>query len=244
MDNDISEDLSHVPFEELLNIKEKLGTKVYRQTVLKPLKIIHSSGIDDKNENNQQPKTKITIKKRKNNLSEPIEVSSKRLDYRFYSNNDKQIKTFRDPRFDEQCGQFRSDKFEQNYNFLTDMKRKELDDLRRRLKKAKNVEIKEKIRFLMQRITNQIHADEERERTKRIRQKLARTKQFDVTEQTNESNNDRSLKRKFVNKSQIKRTKLLEKYKLLKESGRLQKYMERKRKKLAAKDRKRMPTIV
>ncbi|KAH9414102.1 ribosomal RNA processing protein 36 homolog [Dermatophagoides pteronyssinus] len=182
-------------------------------------------------------------KKQKTTRSGPIEASSKKLDNRFYTIHDKSTKKFRDPRFDEQCGQFRPDKFEQNYHFLTDIRRKELDDLRRRLKKAKNPETKEKIRFLIQRTTNQIQADEEREQTKRIRQKLTKTEQVDHSEQTNEPKSDHSSNRKFVNKSEIKRTKLLEKYKQLKESGGLQKYLERKRKKLTAKDRKRIPTI-
>lgn len=40
----------------------------------------------------------------------------------------------------------------------------------------------------------------------------------------------------------LKQQELVEKYKELKESGRLQKYMEKKRKKNTSKDRKRLPS--
>src|SRR5699024_9083330 len=82
----------------------------------------------------------------------PIETTSKRLDNRHNfaivtapsKSTDSTTRTFRDPRFDSACGQFQVEKFEENYQFLNDMKRNELESLQKQLKRAKSDETKAK----------------------------------------------------------------------------------------------------
>lgn len=241
-----------------MKIREKLGTKVYRRTVLDQLNTNESDNeslTEDNLLNNLKNRTKIQNFERKDK-TQPIEISSKKLDSRFnfrrcQPSNDlnqlKKAKAFYDPRFESKCGQFLVDKFEQNYSFLTDVKRTELESLKKKLKKAKNDDTKEKLRFLIQRLNNQINADMERDKVKlmnkNIKEKVVNAKKFHIDQkQSNDNfkNSNDDKKPVFVNKSILKRTRLVEKYKQLKQNGKLNKYLEKKRKKLATKDRKKI----
>lgn len=239
-----------------------MGTKVYRHTVLDQL---NTNDSDNESLNEDKILDNLEIKNRtksqtfkRKDKAQPIETSSKKLDSRFNFqrcqpsnelNELRKAKTFYDPRFESKCGKFLLDKFEQNYSFLTDVKRTELESLKKKLKKAKNDDTKEKLRFLIQRLTNQINADMEKNKVKimnkSIKEKVINAKKFQIDQKQSNDNltnnqNDNDKKPVFVKKSILKRTRLVEKYKQLKQNGKLNKYLEKKRKKLAVKDRKKI----
>merc|ERR1712243_111915 len=65
----------------------------------------------------------------------------------------------RDPRFDNLSGDFERGIFRQNYGFISDLKRKELKQLKDELKEADDENTRDKIKFLIQRIENQLREE-------------------------------------------------------------------------------------
>lgn len=126
----------------------------------------------------------------------------------------------RDPRFDPRCSgskDFRH--FRKNYAFLEDIRNSEISQLKRALKKEKDPEKKDKIRSTITKLNNKIV--ETKNRSKKI---------DTMTE----------MGGKFkVKKSQLKKKLLVDKYKELRDSGKLTKYLERKRKKFINRDSKK-----
>lgn len=129
----------------------------------------------------------------------------------------------RDPRFDPRCsGSYDFRHFSKNYAFLEDVRKDELNKLQRALNKEKNSEKKAKIKATISRIKNKIV--EANNKTKKL-------------ETTKELKGQQGGKYKNIKKSQLKKKLIVDKYKELKESGKLSKYLERKRKKLINRDR-------
>lgn len=117
----------------------------------------------------------------------------------------------RDPRFDPRCaGSDNPRHFIRNYSFLDEVRQKELEELRRALQREKDPEKKDKIKMTITRYRNKMI--------------------------------DRQQKEQFNSKkkrgSKQKKEELIKKFKDLKESGKLTKYIERKRKKLLKRDQK------
>lgn len=242
-------DLSDATFEELLKLRDKLGTNIYKRVVLNHLK-------DDKQYSSTVANGEDSIleskssKKKRNDRSEPMEVSSKKLDYRFQFQKlqtpdelvrKKKAQMFRDPRFDSSCGEFKIGKYEQNYAFLAEMRAGELKMLKKRLKKATNQETIDKLRFLIQRLSNQTKSAEDRIKTnelkKKLRTQMQRLPDEDGSSEGRNTDLEDKKSRQFVNKTLLKKIKMVEKYKELKQNNRLSRYLEMKRKKLSIKDR-------
>lgn len=254
-------ELAQTSFEDLLKIKNKLGTKIYRENVLAKLaetndveenEISNSSLSEEEKEEAQlKPKRQKKVEFSRSNRGEPIETSSKRIDYRYnfavrpqavIGKKKKEELEHRDPRFDSRCGQFDSKQFQKGYEFINDMKKNEIELLRRELKKTKNEAKRAKIQEVMRRLKNQLRAAEEKQNVREITDKV---KSKLITEPETTATNvsvpiNKSKPKVFVNKSLIKKTALAEKFKKLKETGQLEKYLAKKRKKNASKDRRFM----
>lgn len=63
----------------------------------------------------------------------------------------------RDPRFDNNCGDFDRDKFKDDYRFVNEIREKEIAELKQQLKKLKGDQAEEKIKIklVLQRMQNQ-----------------------------------------------------------------------------------------
>lgn len=166
-------------------------------------------------------KGEATVKARANK-NRPREVSAKRPE-------PKQLKKIvrRDPRFDDRCGSLNLDEFQESYKFLEEVHEQEKKVLAREIKRTKDEESREQLKKLQQRIQNQDNAKKEKEYEEKIKKSL-------VEEQLEKTGN------RFINKSKLKQAKLVEKFKDLQKSGKLDKYLERKRKKNASKERHRV----
>ena len=55
----------------------------------------------------------------------------------------------RDPRFDERCGHFNQDLFTKSFDFLKDMKVRELSEVEKELKKTKDAHRREKLQRVL-----------------------------------------------------------------------------------------------
>lgn len=251
-------ELAHTSFEDLLKMKNKLGTKIYRENVLaklaEPEDDEQPDESDDSSEEEARPKPKLQKKPdfSRTNRGEPIEASSKRIDYRYnFASRPKAVigkkkreeLEHRDPRFDTRCGQFDTKKFQKGYGFINDMKRNEIELLRKELKKTKNETRRGEIQAVIRRLQNQLRAAEEQQNVEEITHKV-KSKLIPESEATTaaavSTKSDSSKPKVFVNKSLVKKTALAEKFKKLKESGQLEKYLAKKRKKNASKDRRFM----
>ncbi|KAI7691674.1 hypothetical protein SSS_07751 [Sarcoptes scabiei] len=139
------------------------------------------------------------------------------------------------------CGEFKIGKYEQNYAFLAEMRAGELKMLKKRLKKATNQETIDKLRFLIQRLSNQTKSAEDRIKTnelkKKLRTQMQRLPDEDGSSEGRNTDLEDKKSRQFVNKTLLKKIKMVEKYKELKQNNRLSRYLEMKRKKLSIKDR-------
>lgn len=155
-----------------------------------------------------------------NNDDRPIELPiSKRPVWKTRYENSSNGHNSRDPRFDTRCGEFKQELFAKNYQFINDLQQQELDTLKKALKKTKDGQKKHEIQAAMVKIKNKLMAKKEAEKKQTVIKKL-------------------SAKKRHVKKSDIKKSLLVDKFKELKETGKLTRYMERKRKKLINKDKR------
>jgi ribosomal RNA-processing protein 36 len=113
------------------------------------------------------------------NKNRPQETSSKRPVSQFrevFQIKKNSVETERrDPRFDEKCGSFNEKVFKQTFSFLNDIKDKEMNDLKKLLKKTKNETKRKEIEYLLQRLQNQRTAQEEKEDKKERELEIRRT---------------------------------------------------------------------
>lgn len=157
----------------------------------------------------------------------------------------------RDPRFDAKCaGSNDVRHFVRNYAFLDEIQQDELNQLKQALRKEKDAEKREKIKVSITRIENKIvdrqnkvkkiETIHELRRSVRNNPQQATASQAGTPNDTRDNQRHVPPKKKYANvkKSDIKKQLIVNKYKELKESGKLSKYLERKRKKLINRDGK------
>jgi len=203
-----------LPFETLLKLQETLGTKTFREA-----------------RDNNKSDEKSRKRKTKSEVPEdeaPEEYSSKHPFKKQLlkppPRPQQQTQRSIDPRFNSRSGNFKEDHFRRHYQFAFDLREQELTKLKSTLPKAENSEEKEKSKYLIQRMENQ-----KREQQKRHQQR-------------NQSkaiiNKDGS--KYFPSKKEQRAQELVAKFRELKESGQLEKHLEKRRKKQAGKERKKM----
>ncbi|XP_055695626.1 ribosomal RNA processing protein 36 homolog [Lutzomyia longipalpis] len=213
----IKEELKNMPFEELIKLKKKLGAKVYNSTVLGINKKTESVKKDFKRENKNRP--------REMSFRKPIVERQRKK---------SEIIRPRDPRFDAKCGEFSRSEFKKRFSFVDEMRMKEIAELKESLKKTEDPEEKKKIKGLIQRLDNQV----------REASKMKEKEERDKSEIQNiQKARDEGKTPIYTNKKQQKLKNLVEQYKDLKQSGKLQKHIEKRRKKNASRDRKKMNRI-
>lgn len=171
----------------------------------------------------------------KRRSDEPLEMSSKKpvaFGAPEFRQSDSKRAQFRDPRFDEFCGDLNETFFESEYSFLNEQRETEINAIRKELRKCKNIEKRKELQSLLSQYQQELT---EKQRQSRLRKKLGALKAEE------RSKISEGKKPYFLKKSKVKEIALHEKFDQLKKSGKLQKYMEKKRKSNAAKDRRWMP---
>lgn len=138
----------------------------------------------------------------------PIEIPIQKRPSRY--KHDINQERFRDPRFDSRCGEYKPELFVQNYQFLDLIREGELKKLKSALKKTKDTDKKEQIKDAIVKIKNKTIANNEIVKKKTVANEM-----------------------KHVKKSAIKKKLLIEKFNELKDTNKLNKYIERKRKRQA-----------
>lgn len=145
-------------FEELQKLKEKLGSKIYNETIF--------------GKNNRKPKSNF----KRANKNRPREMSSKRpVKIENHLISVKKQAPPRDPRFDPLCGAYDKKSFKANYNFLKDLRKKERQELQKEYENTTDPQRQRKIKLLMQRLDNQIR---EQEKTEKQEKKVEEEKRY------------------------------------------------------------------
>lgn len=142
-------------------------------------------------------------------------------------------KRTRDPRFDSVSGRYSEKAFKKRFSFIFDEKiPEEQRDIKDSLSKIKSSSRKEKLQRKLQKLNQQLKTEEARRKQEARKQK--------VMDRHREAGRGKSNKF-YLKKSEVKKQELLLQYEELKESGQLEKYMEKRRKKNAAKDHRYLP---
>ncbi|PVD25465.1 hypothetical protein C0Q70_13121 [Pomacea canaliculata] len=220
----IREELSQLTAEEMQTLKEKMGLKAFRKILSNLTKT-------------QEPAKHPLKIPRRENKNRPTEISSKRkvgFLRKIPGISSGRKRVARDPRFDDLSGTFREDIFERDYGFLTDLKSQEKRKLHKMLKKEKHVEKKAKLRQLLNRMEQQEKVTEEKKRKKKLEKEWKQKEKERVQE---------GKAPFFLKKSDKKTLELADKYRILKEKGTLNNFLQKKRKKKASKERKRLPNL-
>uniref|UniRef100_A0A2D4EK40 rRNA biogenesis protein RRP36 n=1 Tax=Micrurus corallinus TaxID=54390 RepID=A0A2D4EK40_MICCO len=213
---DLTKELSSMSFGELLQMRNQVGIKAYQQMTSKK----------------RLPDVTKTKKRPCLSKNRPLETSAK-LPVPFL----RQVvtvkkKVSRDPRFDDLSGEYKPEVFEKTYSFLNDVRKKEKEVIQKQLKKSQNVEEQNKLQQLLKRMTQQEEA--QRKCQKKREDSLAfKRQQRELAKQ--------GKKPFFLKKSEMQKLELAEKYKELKKSGKLESFLNKKRKRNAAKDKRRLP---
>ena len=223
---EIRKELANMSFEEIQKLKDQLGAKVFNEAYHgKPLR--------------NRPKMKPHLKSRsgrnqqfvKKSKHAPREESSKARvpAVRDVVGVPKVIR--RDPRFDGVSGTYDEKAWKKNYKFVGDIKSSEKAQLKEQLHKETDPAEKKKLKLLLQRVQNQEKAEKMKEKKEAEAQ---------IEREENIARLKQGKKPIYKTKSFKKKEELAEKFMELKESGRLDKYMQKKRKKLAGKAKKQL----
>lgn len=200
-----------LPFETLLKLEQQVGSKNFREA--------HGAG----GSNSRKRKTNLLQRGARESDEEPEEYSSKHPPKRAAAAREPRVRHVPaiDPRFNPRAGTFKEKHFKKNFQFAFDLKEKELEDLKKSVKNSDNPEEIQKAKYLIQRMENQKRAQQKKS------QQLQPTKTMNGTKY-------------FPSKKEILAKELVDKFVELKDAGKLTGHLEKRRKKQAGKERKRM----
>ncbi|GLI66249.1 hypothetical protein VaNZ11_009999 [Volvox africanus] len=171
---------------------------------------------------------------RRENKDRPQEMTSKRPVGRFREVIQVPQNGARDPRFDSTGGPPPTDAFRRRYSFLyNEMLPQEKAELQKKLKKEKSPNLRARLQSQLQRVETAMRDEDLRRRTQKLESEW----------KSKESSAVAAGKAPyFLKASDKKQLALLAKYQELKERGKLDKFMEKRRKKNAAKDHRYLPS--
>lgn len=127
-------------FEDLQKLKEKLGTKVYNETIF----------------GKKSKKTTEKTEFKRENKNRPREISAKKPVPRYKELTRVKKVVSRDPRFDSLCGTFDEKAFRHSYAFIDKLRENDLKTLQKELKETTDLKAIKKIKYLIQRLENQL----------------------------------------------------------------------------------------
>ncbi|KAI8637139.1 hypothetical protein BD408DRAFT_425061 [Parasitella parasitica] len=230
----IKRDLAHVSFEQLADLKGKMGEKdfakqdkkkISKDQILKDLK----GAAGKLKKTNHVKLAKQDMKRESKNR--PMEISSKRTVGRHRGVVQLQAEKRRDPRFDRLSGQLNQDLFEKSYNFLNDYKKSEMEMLKESIKKEQDEEKQEHMKGLLIKMVSSDKQEKERKR----KQALLQERKKQEAELVKQGKTPYFLKR-----SEKRKLDLMDRYEKLGAKS-VDRILEKRRKRNTTKDRKHLP---
>lgn len=178
---------------------------------------------------------KPTLEKhaRRANKNRPMEISSKKPIGRFREVIQVPKKVARDPRFESLCGNLDEEGFKKRYNFLYENELPaEKEELKKMMKTSNDPEVIGELKNRLAWIDKQ------------LKSASAKRSDRDILSEHKKKEREAAKQGKqpyYLKKSDIRKQKLIEKYKDLKASGKLESFIEKRRRKNASKDHKYVP---
>eukprot|EP00475_Leptophrys_vorax_P004930 TRINITY_DN12960_c0_g1_i2.p1 TRINITY_DN12960_c0_g1~~TRINITY_DN12960_c0_g1_i2.p1 ORF type:complete len:258 (-),score=70.85 TRINITY_DN12960_c0_g1_i2:49-822(-) len=173
------------------------------------------------------------LAKPKKKSAKPTEVSAKVPVGRFKNVMGQATrKKFVDPRFNDLCGEFRPEIFNTAYSFVDQYKKDELNLVKKELEEEADPDRKDEMQKFIQRRTQELSSKEQ--------QAAAQKKINELKKQEAEAVR-KGKAPFFLKKSKLKQVELESKYENVKAKGNLKKFLEKKRRSNASKDRRWLP---
>lgn len=172
-------------------------------------------------------------KPKRANKNRPMEASWKRPVGRFREVIQAPKKVARDPRFESLCGTLNVEGFKKRYGFLYENELPaERKELQKQLKKSNDPDVIDELKIRIGWIDKQLKSETGKQTEAAI---LAehKKKEREAAKQ--------GKKPFYLKKSEIRKRRLIEKYNSLKASGKVDAFMEKKRRKNAAKEHRYVP---
>ncbi|EPX73004.1 DUF947 family rRNA processing protein [Schizosaccharomyces octosporus yFS286] len=212
--------ISEIPFDTLLNAQEQL--KAEQKKAEKKASSANKKKSEKKDDHKHAERKKHA----------PMEVSSKKPVTRFREVVSVPKKFTRDPRFDSLSGNLNKEKVKNNYSFVFDYRKKEIELLREELKKCKDPERAETIKATLKSLLSKMERHIEEERKGRVLREQRAAEKEQVKE---------GKKPFYMKKSDQKKLIQLDKYKSMEGTKKLDRYLENKMRRRAQKEKKRLP---
>lgn len=214
----IKKELAEIPLGEIQQLRQKVGIKKFDSAFGSQLHKLQRDG-----EQNF----------RRANKHRPREMSSKKPVSRFRQVIDiKKKEEKRDPRFDDRCGHLNQDLFSKSFSFLEEIKSRERKQLESEVKKTKDPIEKERLQKILTKMEFHKNNKEKKEQSKALEKEHNKQERQLIIEGKKPFYFSKALHRKVL---------LAQRYKALKKSGKVEKFISKKRKRNAARDRKRLP---
>uniref|UniRef100_UPI00358F3E3A ribosomal RNA processing protein 36 homolog n=1 Tax=Myxine glutinosa TaxID=7769 RepID=UPI00358F3E3A len=208
-------DLAEISFEDLQKLRERVGIRRYERMAFKHLR---NTG-----------KKKIP---KRINKSRPVEISAKQPVGVLRQVASVKKQEIRDPRFSDMHGTFIPEIFNDNYAFLGDIKTYEKKVLQKELSKTKCPEKKSKMIEILQRMEDQ---ERVQERQRQQEQRVQQAKELALKQMRE------GKKPHFYKRSELRKMELADKFETLQKSGKLDKFMKKRRQKNMQKARRLLP---
>ncbi|EEB09754.2 DUF947 family rRNA processing protein [Schizosaccharomyces japonicus yFS275] len=220
--------LKSIPFSELLEAQRALKSEKVKFTQKNGAKLSKnrrrhespSDSEDDDDDRNDRSK------------HAPVEMSSKRAVPRFREVVHVPKPLRRDPRFDTLSGNLNVDKVKNNYGFVMEYRLSEIKQLEQELKSCREQERRERIKEALKSLRSKLERRKEDERTARVLKEHRQSEKEKIRQ---------GKKPFYLKKSEQKKLLQLDKYKSMEGTKALDRYMEKKQKRRAQKEKKRLP---
>ncbi|KAJ3276380.1 rRNA biogenesis protein rrp36 [Terramyces sp. JEL0728] len=210
-------DLQELSFGDLIEVKQTVGTRAF------------NSVYNEKEDKQEKQKTKT--KRADKNM--PQEITSKKQVSRKRSFEISAAPKYRDPRFEPLSGKLNEGLFQRSYGFIREYQETELEMLKNDIQKEKDVERKEELKKTLSRLTSKVNAQKIKDKQQQTKKEYKKKEQALVKEGKNPY---------FLRQSELKKKELVDKYKSIGKGANLEKILEKRRKKNAAKEHTRIPT--
>ncbi|GAB1197365.1 rRNA bioproteinsis protein rrp36 [Aspergillus pseudonomiae] len=249
-EDDVQASLSSISFGALAKAQASLGPKAKRHAktakpteesppTTSPLDDIRARIREAREQKRQESgKSKDSVKPARSSKHAPMVQSSKRAVSRKRTVVEPpSVPKSRDPRFDptvlSQGGRHDAETARKAYSFLDDYRSSELKELKAKFAKTKNAEEKEALKREIRSTSDRLRAIENRRREEEVMAEHKKREKQLIRE-------GKKSNPYFLKKSDLKKQVMLKKYENMNSKERT-KALERRRKKIASKERKEMP---
>ncbi|KAJ1834269.1 rRNA biogenesis protein rrp36 [Coemansia sp. RSA 2703] len=258
----IREQLANVPFDQLIRIQQQMGVKKFNRSIglgdvkdsdtkrkvkeaLRQRQGMSGGGVNgsdngfsDSSDEDSGPEVvsqkNTPTDMHRDSKKMPAMMSSKRPVSRFRQVVQTDRPQTRDPRFDSLSGNYNEDLFEKSYSFLDKQRETEIEEMRKQANKLKNKDPEEaaRIQLAIDSLQSQSAAKQQKKNTQELKRRH-RAKEMEAVKQGKTPY--------FLKKRDLKTLEVAEKFNKLKDSSKLDGYLEKRRKRNATKDHRSMP---